>query len=250
MEINDITDILNKLFTNKALFPRSVFLAKGTDDTIPLTWELSLHIQVLNSDGFVPDAVVCASSAALSNVRLPKVTLAHAKEDESPIQREEITVSKETLPLDLTTFPVALTFYLFRNSKGDKVLVDPPRELVQQCATKVSMVIDSKDVLLLRTRGVIKDDQLLSSMIALAERRHQSIMDSGCIVCQYFRRRMSTEVEDILKNAQTAEFKQSMFEEDLENLSLLEDSRDSYAFNTTLDDSQPGYAVVSSFRGA
>ncbi|EYC02716.1 hypothetical protein Y032_0098g3090 [Ancylostoma ceylanicum] len=193
MEINDITDILNKLFTNKALFPRSVFLAKGTDDTIPLTWELSLHIQVLNSDGFVPDAVVCASSAALSNVRLPKVTLAHAKEDESPIQREEITVSKETLPLDLTTFPVALTFYLFRNSKGDK---------------------------------------------------------SGCIVCQYFRRRMSTEVEDILKNAQTAEFKQSMFEEDLENLSLLEDSRDSYAFNTTLDDSQPGYAVVSSFRGA
>ncbi|KIH57301.1 hypothetical protein ANCDUO_12509 [Ancylostoma duodenale] len=51
---------------------------------------------------------------------------------------------------------------------------------------------------------------------------------------------MSTEVEDILKNAHTAEFKQSMFEEDLENLSLLEDSRDSYAFNATLDDSQPG----------
>lgn len=57
---------------------------------------------------------------------------------------------------------------------------------------------------------------------------------------------MSTEVEDILKNAQTAEFKQSMFEEDLENLSLLEDSRDSYAFNATLDDSQPGYALVCS----
>ncbi|KAL6725481.1 hypothetical protein Aduo_007531 [Ancylostoma duodenale] len=179
VEINDITDILNKLFTNKALFPRSVFEAKGTDDTIPLTWDLSLHIQILNSDGFVPDAVVCASSAALSNVRLPKVKLAHAKEDESPIQREEITVSKETLPLDLTTFPVALTFYLFRNSKQDKdkVLVDPPQELVQQCAAKVSMVIDGKNVLLLRTRGVIKDDQLLSSMIALAERRHQSIMD-------------------------------------------------------------------------
>ncbi|CAJ0597358.1 unnamed protein product [Cylicocyclus nassatus] len=48
---------------------------------------------------------------------------------------------------------------------------------------------------------------------------------------------MSTEVDDILKNAQAAA-KQSMFAEDLENLSLLEDSRDS--FLTALDDPQPG----------
>ncbi|KAK6745765.1 hypothetical protein RB195_012091 [Necator americanus] len=51
---------------------------------------------------------------------------------------------------------------------------------------------------------------------------------------------MSTEVEDILKNAQAAEFNQAVFEEDLENLSLLEDSRDSFVFNATLDESQPG----------
>lgn len=55
--------------------------------------------------------------------------------------------------------------------------MDPLQELVPHCSAKVSMVIDGKNVLYLRTRGVIKDDQLLSSMIALAERRHQSIMD-------------------------------------------------------------------------
>ena len=54
---------------------------------------------------------------------------------------------------------------------------------------------------------------------------------------------MSTEVEDILKNAHTAKSMQSIFQEDLENLSLLEDSRDSFAFNATLDDSLPGQVL-------
>ncbi|KHJ87786.1 hypothetical protein OESDEN_12431 [Oesophagostomum dentatum] len=177
MEINDIADLLTRLFTNKAIFPRAAFTIKGTEDTIPMTWELALRIQILNSDGCVPDAVVCATSAALSNVQLPAVKLSHAKDDEAPIQREEIVVLEEKSPLELTNIPIAITFHIFRSSKMDKVLVDPPQELAKECAAKVSMVVDGKSILFLRTRGVIKDEQFLSTMVALAERRHQSIMD-------------------------------------------------------------------------
>ncbi|CAJ0597359.1 unnamed protein product [Cylicocyclus nassatus] len=177
MEINDVTDLLNRLFENEALFPRKTLIIKGTEETIPMTWELTFRIQILNSDGCVPDAVVCATSAALSNVRLPAVKLIHAKDDESPIQREEITVLEEKAPLDLASFPVAVTFYVFRSAKQDKIIVDPPQELVEQCAARVSMVTDGENVLFLRTRGVIKDEQFMSTMVSMAERRHKSIVD-------------------------------------------------------------------------
>ncbi|VDN26162.1 unnamed protein product [Cylicostephanus goldi] len=143
MEINDVTDLLNRLFENEALFPRKTLIIKGTEETIPMTWELTFRIQ--------------------------------------------------KAPLDLATFPVAITFYIFRSAKQDKV----------------------------------------SYMFIIA-------IIFFCTPSIYYRLslRMSTEVEDILKNAQTTAAKQSMFAEDLENLSLLEDSRDS--FLTALDDSQPG----------
>ncbi|ETN69580.1 hypothetical protein NECAME_19459, partial [Necator americanus] len=83
-----------------------------------------------------------------------------------------------TTPLNLATLPFAVSFHIFRNSKQDKILVDPPQELVQYCAAKVFMVVDGKNVLFMRTRGVIRDDQFLSTMSALAERRHQDILDA------------------------------------------------------------------------
>lgn len=49
-------------------------------------------MQILNADGPISDAVVCAASAALYDVRLPAVRVTHALEDESPIQREEISI--------------------------------------------------------------------------------------------------------------------------------------------------------------
>ncbi|KAK6032176.1 3' exoribonuclease family, domain 1, partial [Ostertagia ostertagi] len=91
-QVNDVSDLLNKVFTNESLPLRSALLVKGIDSEPTMTWELTLRVQILNSDGSVLDAIFCAVSAALYDVRLPSVALKHAKDDESPFRQEEISL--------------------------------------------------------------------------------------------------------------------------------------------------------------
>lgn len=177
-EINDVTDMLNQLFSNEAVAPRSALLAKGVDTEMSMTWELILQVQILNADGPISDAVVCAASAALYDVRLPAVRVTHALEDESPIQREEISILEVKSPLVLGATPVAVTFHVFQGAKQEMLLVDAPQDVVEYCSSKASMVTDGKNVLMMRTRGPLSNEHLLSSMMTLAERRHRSIMDT------------------------------------------------------------------------
>ncbi|VDO93811.1 unnamed protein product [Heligmosomoides polygyrus] len=58
------------------------------------------------------------------------------------------------------------------------LLVDAPQDVVEYCSSKASMVTDGKNVLMMRTRGPLSNEHLLSSMMTLAERRHRSIMDT------------------------------------------------------------------------
>ncbi|VDL85685.1 unnamed protein product, partial [Nippostrongylus brasiliensis] len=121
---------------------------------------------------------VCAASAALADVRLPTVKLDHAKEDESPIQQQEISVLDEVSPLKLAGSPVAITFFVVQSASKDFVLVDPPQDLVEHCAARISMVTDGKNILMMRTRGMLTNENLLSSVSTMAERRHRSVMET------------------------------------------------------------------------
>ncbi|PIO66810.1 3' exoribonuclease family, domain 1, partial [Teladorsagia circumcincta] len=118
-QVNDVTDLLNKVFTNESLSCRSALLVKGIDKEAVMTWELTLRVQILNSDGSILDAVFCAVSAALFDVRLPSVTLKHAKDDESPLRQEEISILEETTSLALESFPIAFTFHVFKSNNKD-----------------------------------------------------------------------------------------------------------------------------------
>lgn len=51
--------------------------------------------QVLNGGGSLCDAVVGAVNYALASIQLPHIKLTHAKEDESPIEKSEISVLPE-----------------------------------------------------------------------------------------------------------------------------------------------------------
>ncbi|VDM61160.1 unnamed protein product [Angiostrongylus costaricensis] len=175
-EINDVVSLLNEVFRNKAFDFPTVLLVKGTEDTIPMTWELTLNIQILSSAGPIADVAICAVSAALLNVRLPAIKLAHIKDNESPIEAGEITVLDETTPLVLKKFPVAVTIYVFKNGKQDVVLVDPPEEVTEYCQAKVSLVTVGEYVLAMHTRGMVTSDRILSSIAALAEQRHRDVV--------------------------------------------------------------------------
>ncbi|PIO65411.1 hypothetical protein TELCIR_12921, partial [Teladorsagia circumcincta] len=118
-QVNDVADLLNKVFTNESLSFRSALLVKGIDKEVVMTWELTLRVQILNSDGSILDAVFCAVSAALFDVRLPSVTLKHAKDDESPLRQEEISIHEETTSLALESFPIAFTFHVFKSNNKD-----------------------------------------------------------------------------------------------------------------------------------
>ncbi|VDL83315.1 unnamed protein product [Nippostrongylus brasiliensis] len=177
-DISDVTDMINQLFNNDALSTRTALLVKGVDNEMSMTWELTLQMQILNSDGPILDAIVCAASAALADVRLPTVKLDHAKEDESPIQQEEISVLDEVSPLRLAASPVAITFFVFQSASKDFVLVDPPQDLVEHCAARISMVTDGKNILMMRTRGMLTNENLLSSVSTMAERRHRTVMET------------------------------------------------------------------------
>ncbi|KAK6062148.1 hypothetical protein COOONC_00175 [Cooperia oncophora] len=90
-----MTEMLNRIYANESLSLRSALLVKLIDEKISITWQLTLRAQILNSDGPILDALFCATSAALFDVRLPSVILRHAKDDESPIRQEEISVLRE-----------------------------------------------------------------------------------------------------------------------------------------------------------
>ncbi|KJH46431.1 hypothetical protein DICVIV_07505 [Dictyocaulus viviparus] len=175
-EINDVISLLKKVFTSEVLSPHALAV-KGTEDTIPMTWELTLKLQVLSSAGPITDVIICAVSAALLNTRLPAVKLTHDKDDESPITVEEILVSNEMTSLDMKKFPVAVTIYIFRTGKREMLLVDPPEEVIEYCAAKASVVTDGECVLAMSTRGPVTDDHLLLSVGTLAKQRHKSILE-------------------------------------------------------------------------
>uniref|UniRef100_A0A0K0D9T9 Exosome complex component RRP46 n=1 Tax=Angiostrongylus cantonensis TaxID=6313 RepID=A0A0K0D9T9_ANGCA len=54
-----------------------------------------LTVKILSSSGPIADVAICAVSAALLNVHLPAIKLAHSKDNESPIEAGEITVLDE-----------------------------------------------------------------------------------------------------------------------------------------------------------
>lgn len=62
-----MTDMLNQLFSNEAVAPRSALLAKGVDTEMSMTWELILQVQVCVPITLLVVTAIRASGNPVSN---------------------------------------------------------------------------------------------------------------------------------------------------------------------------------------
>uniref|UniRef100_A0A1I7XS03 Ribosomal RNA-processing protein 43 n=1 Tax=Heterorhabditis bacteriophora TaxID=37862 RepID=A0A1I7XS03_HETBA len=177
--VNDILDILNDLFSRNLLFPRESLMSKGSDDAIPLCWQLNLDIRILNSDGCILDAVIGAVVAALSDVRLPWIEVSHLQNDEAPFEKNDIKILEQTSPINYLNFPVAVTFGLYDVQKENGktcILCDPPTDILNLSRIRCFLVISEQGVLCMRTCGQLSDPVLIQTMIDCAEERRKAVI--------------------------------------------------------------------------
>lgn len=153
-----------------------------------LVWHLRLSVYCVDNDGNLEDSVVLASVGALRDVLLPTVSMNEAEDDASENEESTYTsipldtkpqqspfvlasVSRDrTNPLELTPFPLAVTFSLF---EGGKALIDPSAEEETVSDSRITLLVKPSGDL----RGVLKpggqniSQDLYQSCLKLAKER-------------------------------------------------------------------------------
>ncbi|CAI4231415.1 unnamed protein product [Auanema sp. JU1783] len=180
--LNEITDLLDELFSRDIIVSRDELTCKGTEETVPLCWQITLNIRILNSDGCLSDAVIGAVATTLMDIQLPFIELKHSKDDEAPIEKEEIKILPEKYNLEVLDFPVSSTFALYESNSGpekiSRLLCDPTAELLDSCKVTCNVIMGKKGILLLRTRGSINDSSLIAQIVEWAEGRRKTVVKS------------------------------------------------------------------------
>jgi len=130
-----------------------------------LVWVLYCDIICLNYDGNLHDACVTALVLALSNVKLPTVTIS----EESDVPTTDISSMKS---LKLSLLPVSSTFALYNKH----LLLDPTHEEEEMTSGLMSVVMDedSKIVYVEKTGGSAINKEQLSDCVVKQARDHSS----------------------------------------------------------------------------
>eukprot|EP00123_Amoebidium_parasiticum_P020515 comp51419_c0_seq1/m.47661 comp51419_c0_seq1/g.47661 ORF comp51419_c0_seq1/g.47661 comp51419_c0_seq1/m.47661 type:complete len:275 (-) comp51419_c0_seq1:229-1053(-) len=133
-----------------------------------VVWALYCDLTVLDSDGALEDVCLLALTAALANLRLPRVQVDSEDEDAVPVPSAD-------RPTALTVnVPCALCFAVF---DGQHVLADPTDEEQNVGSASVTVVVTSTNQLAAVTKNgpTPLDEAKLRHCISLAKQRAKQI---------------------------------------------------------------------------
>ena len=122
-------------------------LAITTDQTnarIRHSWSLTLDVLVLEADGNLIDAISMASLAALTQVRLPRVSVEEGGETVELVVSNDPSLSR---PLDCSSAALSVTFCLIgedQASQNSFYIVDPSGKEESCTAAAIVLSIDPK----------------------------------------------------------------------------------------------------------
>ncbi|PAV68394.1 hypothetical protein WR25_09748 isoform F [Diploscapter pachys] len=163
--VNKIKDILDEMVEKSQLFARETLACRQVEKAIELFWELTIRIQILNMDGSVLDAVLCAVVTALTDLQLPCLKVSRQEDDESEFEEKQIQILEQKHHIDFTSYPVAATFAVRKMPSDNKlvVLCDPPSYVMAMPDSSVCYLIigENGKILQLYTRGTAVDVEIL-----------------------------------------------------------------------------------------
>ncbi|PAV65699.1 hypothetical protein WR25_17217 isoform B [Diploscapter pachys] len=118
--VNKIKDILDEMVEKSQFFARETLACRQVEKVIELFWELTIRIQILNMDGSVLDAVLCAVVTALTDLQLPCLKVSRQEDDESEFEEKQIQILEQKHHIDFTSYPVAATFAVRKMPSDNK----------------------------------------------------------------------------------------------------------------------------------
>uniref|UniRef100_A0A1I7TV28 Ribosomal RNA-processing protein 43 n=2 Tax=Caenorhabditis tropicalis TaxID=1561998 RepID=A0A1I7TV28_9PELO len=167
-DAEDFNNVLLSLFLNDFFVLRdNLKCLDELDRALPLEWQLQVTIKILSLEGSLLDPAVCAIVAALHDTKLPSISLNHAEEDESVIEKSQIKADYRTMhklileePLMCCSFGIFVDNSL--KNKNEILLLAPSQEAISVCRATCSVVVGKGDrIVLIRERGRISSFSLL-----------------------------------------------------------------------------------------
>lgn len=165
---------LNEVLLNSKVLPlENLCIVEGK-----WVWCVYIDLTCFNYAGNILDASVKALSAALKDLKVPKVKVDIDDDDQEDEDNIEVVMDEASSPFVLGPLPVACTVAIFE----DSLLLDPTEEEEVLAETVITIVLtsDSEVCHVHKAGGVAVSQDVIQQSISLAKKNFKSVEKFIC----------------------------------------------------------------------